>query len=200
MQDEELLNQVLSSSLEVIEEAAEQGVPVYARRLARTSIIVEGPLGKAVAKPAILKPVKDGENPGFGLIDVKTKEAIPFGILDKATGRVLEVWLENVATLMSILGILPWQRADVWRYRLENRHRLEKLVEDECCIVLGLAGRKCLAIHHKGLGGIVAWYNGDIGVFEVTGGWLVKWRRIDEDIEDKVMDWINNTLPRLVNA
>ena len=201
MQDkEELLNLILSTSLEILREAAEQGVPVYARRLAKTSVIVEGPLGKAVAKPSILKPVGSNDKQSFGLVDVKTREAIPLGVIDEENHRVIEAWIINVPTLMSILGVLPWQRADVWRYRLENMDKLEKLVEDDCCTVLGLPGRRCLALYHKGLKGIVAWYNGDVGVFEVTGNWLAKWRETGEDIERRVMDWVNNNLPRLVNA
>lgn len=153
---EELLKLILSTSLEILKEAAEQGVPVYARRLAKTSVIVEGPLGKAVAKPAILKPVGSNDKPSFGLVDVRTREATPLGVIDDEIPTVIETWTTNVPTLMSILGVLPWQRADVWRYRLENMDKLEKLVEDDCYKVLGLAGRRCLALYHKGLKGIVA--------------------------------------------
>ncbi|NOZ30925.1 MAG: hypothetical protein GXO68_03130, partial [Crenarchaeota archaeon] len=128
--DETILQVILSASLQVLETAAEHGVPVYARRLAKSSLIVEGPLGKAVAKPALLKPVGDRATPSFGLMDVKTRETIPLGLLDGDRQKVEETWLVNVPTLMSILGILPWQRADVWRYRLENQDRLTLLVED----------------------------------------------------------------------
>ncbi len=197
--DETILQVILSASLEVLERAAEHGVPVYARRLAKSSLIVEGPLGKAVAKPALLKPVGEKATPSFGLMDVKTRETIPLGLLDGDRQKVVETLLVNVPTLMSILGILPWQRADVWRYRLENHDKLTLLVEDNCCRVLGLAGRRCLAFYHNKLSGIVAWYNGDIGVFEITGNWLAKWRSWDRDIEKEMMVWLNNALPKLVN-
>ena len=199
--NEELLLRILDASLTVLYKASNYGVPVYARKLARTSLLIEGPLGKTVAKPAILKDINNNQLVSFGLADVKNREPVSLGIINTTDNTLRTIFIENVATLMSISGIIPWQRADVWLHRLENSGKLVEIAGDQCCMVLGIPGRRCIAIRHNILNGIVAWYNGDIGVLEINAKWIAKWKKLNpKKLEEEILNWLNTELPKLAVA